>query len=137
MLVSWSKFSVIVSFSWCRKRRLCHKMNLICFLWTLILQHTYICVEGWAEAPSHSLSVPLFLLCISLPLQNVLKLNFIVHGSSQSQYVLQWRRFYRTRLSFLRPGFKSRWRIFSFRKKEYEINNFLNEISVFFFKNVD
>ena len=124
------------SFSWCRKRRLCHKMNPICFLWTLILQRTYKNVLK--DGPKHHITACYCqsFLCFLLPLQNVLKLDFIVRGSSQSQYVPQWRRFYRTRLSFLRPGFKSRWRIFIFQKKG-EIRKFLNEISVFSFKNVE
>ena len=44
MLVTWLKFIVTKSFSWffmIRKRRLCHKLNPMCFLWTLILQRTY------------------------------------------------------------------------------------------------
>ena len=41
-----------------------------------------ICVEGWANiAPYHSLLQPIFPLFL-LPLQNILKLDYRVHGSS-------------------------------------------------------
>ena len=97
----------------------------------LILQRTYKNVLK--DGPKHHITACYCqsFLCFLLPLQNVLKLDFIVRGSSQSQYMPQWRKFYHIRLSFLRPGFKSRWRIFIFQKKG-EIRTFLNEITLDF-----
>ena len=116
-----------------RKRRLCHKLNPMCFLWTLILQRIKICVEGWTNiAPYHSLLQPILpsvfyspsKIYWSLTIEYMLVLNHITH-------LPQWRGFYHTRLSFWRPGFESRWRLFIFQKKG-EIRKFLNEIFVIF-----
>ena len=129
MLVTWLKFIVTKSFSWffmIRKRRLCHKLNPMCFLWTLTLQRTYenVLKDGLTLLHITACYCQSFLCFYSpskiywrLTIEYMGVLNPIIH-------LPQWRGFYHTRFSFWRPGFKSPWRIFLFFRKKERLEHF-------------